>query len=122
MTSETAISVGCFASSVPQALAAIIVLYDRFHQKRKGVVALTGLRALILALLLVFGTAASCVLGLWILNLPTMPQTSQKPAPVSAPCSPTKTGPATTYGKSSPAISGNGNAVNYGQQPTPPKR
>jgi len=120
MELTTELAIGCFICSVPQGTAAVVFLVDRFRPETVGasMVATKG-RALLLATLLVIGTASTTALGGWLLGHPLKPITVEKTVTVEklVPCPPAKTGAASTHGAQSPANSGSGNATTYGSPP-----
>jgi hypothetical protein len=80
---------------------------------------------LLIAAFLVIGAVGSGVLGGYLSGHPIKPLvqtiTVEKPVPVPCPTPPpTKSGPATTRGTYSPAVTGSGNPITYGAQPANP--
>jgi len=113
------VSIGCFLLAIPQGIAAIAQLLAL----SKGARMPSRVLRCVLAFLLVAGTASAVGLGVWIRDHPPQPRvvTVVKTVEKAVPCPPTKSGPATTKGTQSPAISGSGNGVNYGTTPPPKK-
>jgi len=124
-------AIASFVLSIPQGLAASFQVIDRINAEKLKVHATSKRRTSILTALLFLGMTACIVFGCWILFAdPFHPVTIketvtvEKPTPCPTP-PPIKSGSATTRGTQSPAMSGSGNFVTYGQpaQPqTPPKK
>lgn len=113
MNLSTLISVAC---AVPQGAAAVIVLWDRFKPKANSKVrANSAKHTLLLAILLLFGTAGTFIAIIWMNNYAKI-ITIEKPVPCPV-ISPSVSGDATTHGANSPANSGNGNSTSYGVPP-----
>src|SRR5579862_8307725 len=122
MTPQHIYSIICGSCTIVQAVAAALFIYDRRQPKRGSIMSSKG-KALALSMML---PALCVVLGvvthwLWTYQPPTSPPVViEKPAPI--PCPPSQTGNATTHGKDSAAVSGNGNTTNVGTTPAAPPK
>jgi hypothetical protein len=124
MDPSRTIGIVALVLSVPQGFAALFQIIDRINSKKR--------RTWILAGFLFLSTLTCIVFGSWILFAdPFRPIIKEKTVNVEklVPCPvppPTKSGAATTRGAQSPAITGSGNPVTYGQpvggQPASPKK
>jgi hypothetical protein len=123
MNVQVLMSIGSFAGTVIQAVAAWVTLYDRF--KKPATAGSTDVsttsnksRAIWLSTLLIAGIVSTAIVGTALLTYHPKPVVVEK----SVPCPPSKSGAATTRGLESPAISGSGNDVNYGLPATKPDK
>jgi hypothetical protein len=119
MDANTLISTGC---AVPQGAAAVIFLMDRF--KKVSGKTTTSKHSLLLAILLVVGTAGTAGTAIWLHDHPRIVWKTvvvEKPVTVEKllPCPPSKSGSATTRGPQSPANTGSNNTTNYGGTSAP---
>lgn len=111
--------------STLQGIGAFYGLVDRSQKKemeKGGAPLLNRFNPLAISVLLFIGTVVTIAFAAWMFFAkPLRPkiQTAEKTVYVDKylPCPPEKTGNATTHGAQAPASSGNGNTVNYGQQP-----
>ena len=122
MNLTSIVTIGNFVLAIPPGIAAIFQLANLSKKAKAPPMAVR----LFLSGLLLVGTACAVGLGVWSYSHPPQPEVVTKIVEKPVPCPPSKTGPATTHGTQSPAISGTQNGVNYGQpnpqQSTSPKK
>jgi hypothetical protein len=113
-------SISNFLFCALQAAAAFFQLKDRLSAQ--GKIWPHRHRASVIAAALVLGAVLAGVLGVWTWDHPPISKTviETKVVETPVPCPPGKSGAASTKGTQSPAISGSGNSVDYGQ-PSPKK-
>jgi hypothetical protein len=120
MTPQNLYAMTCLVGTLIQATAAGIFIYDRVKPSEATMASTKG-RALALAILLSASTAVGGFLCHWIWTFNPPPTLIEKATDKPIPCVPSQSGAASTKGQQSPAMSGSGNSVNYGQTPPPPK-
>jgi hypothetical protein len=113
---DALLSVGC---TLPQGVAAVVLLWDRFRPNPPAVQS-TKKRSLVLALLLVGGTAATVAVEVHAYDTSRAIRVAERAVPCPA-TPPAQSGDATTKGMNSPANSGSGNSTVYGPA-TPPDK
>lgn len=117
MSAQQTVTAVCAVATVIQGIAASVSLYDRFQFKELEVVTVSKRKALILSIALGVSTAGAGIVTGWLWTF--QPTPIEKPVIVekAVPCPPSQSGPASTQGEKSPAMSGSNNSVNYGQEP-----
>lgn len=124
VTAQTVFSFGCFVSTAIQTFIDYLSWSDRRKQRAADSdMTAVNRRGALLPFLWIAAPVLTAVVGTALLMYHPKPVTVEKQTIVekAVPCSPTRTGPATTHGAQAPAISGSGNGVNYGQQPVTKK-
>ena len=113
MSNEAIFGLVC---SVPQAAAAMIVIYDRIKPKgRRPKIQRTP--SVILACLLVIGTVATACTFVWLHDHPNVVEkTVYVDRHIPCPPAEQKTDHASTRGNGSPVVTGNGNRFDGGQK------
>jgi hypothetical protein len=119
---STKIAIANWIVASPSTLAAIYQLVDRKPKRTaQGLTTARTRSPLFVTILLFVGSFGLIAFGFWVIYHPLLPTVIEKTVFVEkqVQCPPVKSGAATTRGAQSPATTGSGNAVTYGQPVQP---